>query len=368
MKRAWRVSHRAALIANAVEACSVAISDNPGPVLLSVPLNFFSESREETVPNVQRRMPTSVRSLAPVETIEGVLQVLRAANRPLILAGGGAASSQAQYEVTQLAETLNIPVVTTLSGQGVITKKHRLYGGFISTVGTPLAHRLINSCDVLLVLGSRLGEMETSSFDPEISIDVSKTKLIQIDIDARQIGRQYQVEMGVVSDVKLFAAALTKIALDNPVDSSVVDQGWVSNVDTETREWKEEIRRSSNWDAKPISVERMLSDIREVLPVDGIFLTDVGIRHMVAQQFDVHSPETHYVASGWGTMGGAVAAALGSKVGRPDVTVISEVGDGAFSSILSAVVTAVEHEIAVVWVVMNNFSYGSISVYQAKHG
>jgi acetolactate synthase-1/2/3 large subunit len=89
---------------------------------------------------------------------------------------------------------------------------------------------------------------------------------------------------------------------------------------------------------------------------------------MVAQQFDVHSPETHYVASGWGTMGGAVAAALGSKVGRPDVTVISEVGDGAFSSILSAVVTAVEHEIAVVWVVMNNFSYGSISVYQAKHG
>jgi acetolactate synthase-1/2/3 large subunit len=115
-------------------------------------------------------------------------------------------------------------------------------------------------------------------------------------------------------------------------------------------------------------VERLLGDIREVLPRDGIFLTDVGIRHQVAQQFDVYDPRDHYVASGWGTMGGAVAAALGAKLGAPDRAVVAEVGDGAFTSILSAVVTAVEHDIPVVWIVMNNFGYSSISVYQHKHG
>src|SRR4029077_15303085 len=99
----------------------------------------------------------------------------------------------------------------------------------------------------------------------------------------------------------------------------------------------------------------------------GIFLTDVGIRHQAAQQFPIYEQMTTYVASGWGTMGGAVGAALGAKLGRPKVSVIAEVGDGAFSAALSSVITAVEYSIPVTWVVMNNFGYSSIAVYQAKH-
>ncbi len=368
VKRAWRVSHRATLVPNAIEACNVALSGNPGPTVLSVPLNFFSEFRDETLTNLVNRRPTSYRSAAPEEQLILAFDLLSKGQRPLILAGGGAVNSQCQSEITELAELLKIPVITTLSGQGSIRKDHNLYGGFISTVGTPQAHRLINSCDVLLVLGSRLGEMETSSFDSAISINTSETKIIQVDIDPRQIGRQYPVAVGVVSDVKLLISEFLKLAKKVSSSNRSVPANWSSEIEVERKEWQKEIKDSSNWDGIPISVERMLSDIREVLPKEGIFLTDVGIRHIVAQQFDVYSSQTHYLASGWGTMGGAVAAALGAKVGCPDVPVISEVGDGAFSSVISSVITAVENDIAVVWVVMNNFGFSSISVYQAKHG
>jgi acetolactate synthase-1/2/3 large subunit len=250
----------------------------------------------------------------------------------------------------------------------VIPKDHDLYAGYTATVGTPVGHRLVNEADVVLALGTQLAEMETSSFKPSIAFRVPPTRLLQVDLDPTRIGRFYPVEQGIVADVATFLEQLWG-ALEER--HPAVD--WRSSErHRSTREeldaWADDIDANKVSDAQPIAVERLLGDIRAALPRDGIFLTDVGIRHQVAQQFEVYSPETLYVASGWGTMGGAVAAALGAKVAQPGRAVVSEVGDGAFSSILSAVVTAVEHDIPVVWVVMNNFAYSSINVYQHKHG
>lgn len=368
VKRAWRVAHRSTLIPNLVEAIRVATTGNPGPVLLSVPLNFFSEMREEEIPDARSQMPTDTVSTPRKSTIQNALDLLSGASNPVIIAGGGAVNADAQGALVEFAHTLGIPVVTTLSGCGVIPQDDDHHAGFMSTVGTPEAHRLVNGADVALVLGSRLGEMETSSWDREISLKGGQTKIIQVDIDPRQVGRFYPVQMGIVANARGFLEEANEVLRGMHTKPSKANSARIADIKGRVAAWKSEIRESSNWDAAPIAVERLLADIRAVLPRDGIFLTDVGIRHMVAQQFETYDPSRLYIGSGWGTMGGAVAAAIGAKLACPDVPVIAEVGDGAFSSIMGSVVTAVEHEVPVVWVVMNNFGYSSISVYQAKHG
>lgn len=368
VKRAWRVAHRDVLQHDVIRACAYAISGNPGPVLLDVPLDFFSARRAEQQPSTEGRVFNEQRTPAPEDRIAAAAELLGQSERPVIYTGGGAVLSEAQAEITELAEFLGAPVVSTLSGQGAIAQDHHLYAGYTATVGTPVAHELVNTADVILVLGSQLGEMETSSFRPDISFRVPPTQLIQVDIDALQIGKTYPVAVGIPGDIRTavdqLLGDLKQTLAPADLDASGRYRSWRARAD----EWQREIDECATSSEQPIVVERLLKDLRTALPRDGIFLTDVGIRHQVAQQFPVYAPMTHYVGSGWGTMGGAVGAAIGAKVARPDLPVIAEVGDGAFSSVLSAVVTAAEYNLDVVWVVMNNYGYSSISIYQAKHG
>jgi acetolactate synthase I/II/III large subunit len=364
VKRAWRIAHRDMLAHDTARACNFAVTGSPGPVLLDVPLDFFSERRTEAIPDVTRRMAHGYRVPAAQEQIVAAAQLLAASDHPVIYTGGGAVLSDAQAEITELAEYLGAPVISTLTGQGAIAQDHPLYAGYTATVGTPVAHELVKTADVILVLGSELGEMETSSFS---AFDVPPAKLIQVDIAAVQIGKNYPIEIGIQADVRTCADQLMRYLKETapPAEwqTSARFTQWRSKADA----WNADIAASAASDEQPVVVERLLRDLRTAVPRDGIFLTDVGIRHQVAQQFPVYAPMTHYVGSGWGTMGGAVAAAIGAKIARPDRVVVAEVGDGAFSSVLSAVVTAVEHGLGIVWVVMNNYGYSSISVYQAKH-
>jgi acetolactate synthase-1/2/3 large subunit len=368
VKRAWRVPNREAIVYDLMRAYSHSVTGKPGPVLLDVPMDLFSESSVQEIPDITKRLPTSTRSPGNVSEIEDATRLLVAAQRPVIFAGGGAVQSEAQAEVTALADYLGIPVVTTMSGQGAISQDHLLSAGYAATVGVPFAHQLINTADVVLVLGSELSEMDTSSWNPEFSFRVPPTRLIQIDIEPTQIGKSYPVEVGIIADVRTAVRQILDVARSTTGTRDWRSEEWFKELRAQIDGWEEEIAQQARSDAQPIGVERLLADIRTALPRDGIFLTDVGIRHNVAQQFPVYEQMTHYVGSGWGTMGGAVAAALGAKIGRPERAVVAEVGDGAFSSIMAAIITAVEYDLGITWVVMNNFGYSSISVYQKKHG
>lgn len=364
VKRAWRIAHRDMVVHDVVRACSFAVSGNPGPVLLDVPLDFFSERRTEAIPDVVRRMAHGYRVPAAQEQIVAAAQLFAASDHTVIYTGGGAVLSEAQAEITELAEYLGAPVISTLTGQGAIAQDHPLYAGYTATVGTSVAHELVKGADVILVLGSQLGEMETSSYR---AFAVPPAKLVQVDIVADQIGKNYPVEVGIQADVRTCVDQLLRYLKDTVPPAEWRESASFSQWRGKADAWNAEIAENATSDTQPIVVERLLKDLRTAVPRDGIFLTDVGIRHQVAQQFPVYGPMTHYVGSGWGTMGGAVAAAIGAKIAHPDRVVVAEVGDGAFSSVLSAVVTAVEHGLGIVWVVMNNYGYSSISVYQAKH-
>lgn len=368
VKRAWRVPHADMLLYDVARAFNYATTGCPGPVLVSVPMDLFSQPFAGETPALLQRRPSSQRIAADTALIARAAEILTRAERPLVYAGGGAILSEAWTQILELAEHLGIPVATSFAGHGVIATDHPLYAGYTATVGTPLAHELVRDADVVLVVGSRLAEMETSSWNAEVSFRVPPTRILQVDIEPTMIGKSYPVEVGLQGDAATVVAQLAE-----RIKARTPRRPWetsprITSIVQRRKAWRDELAEAARSGDYPMTPERLLADIRAELPPDGVFLTDVGIRHQVMQQFPTHAPLTTIVPNGWGTMGVAVGAVLGAKLARPDRVVIAEVGDGAFVAVNSAVATAVEYGINAVWVVMNNGGYSSISVYQAKHG
>jgi acetolactate synthase I/II/III large subunit len=197
---------------------------------------------------------------------------------------------------------------------------------------------------------------------------VPPTRVIQIDIDPSVIGRQYDVAVGLEAHARPALADLLE-ELRNRGVSVQPDDSWVASGELgELRAaWDEEIAAAVVTDQMPIQPERVLGELRRQMPDDGILFGDAGIRGVVAQMFPVKGPRLLHLPSGWGTMGFAVGASLGAKIGDPGRVVVAEIGDGGFTSVLGALVTAVEHQIPVVWVVRNNAAFSSIAVYHRKH-
>lgn len=364
-KRSWRVSHPDVLMHGIATAFRLATTGVPGPVLMSVPLDLFSHKQAFEVPDVATRRASAPRARPSIEGVAEAAALLSEARRPVILAGGGAVLADADEALTALAERLAIPVITTLSGQGAISKYHPLYGGFISPFGTKPAHAIIREADVVLVLGSRLAEFDLSSWST-IALDAARTKIIQVDADSAVIGRQYPVTVGLVADA---SAAATDILRALPNDTAPdADSSWMrTDLGGQIDEWDTEIAVGAKTDRLPIQPERLMAELRAALPADGILFCDAGLRGAIAQNFPVAGPRLIHFPSGWGTMGFAVGASLGAKYARPDVPVVAEIGDGGFTSVLSALITAVEYDIPVVWIVRNNALFSSIAVYHRKH-
>jgi acetolactate synthase I/II/III large subunit len=372
VKRAWRVSHPDLLTFGLATAYRIATTGAPGPVLLTVPLDLFSHRQNYEIPEIEARRATGVGPRPGHDELQVAAELLANAERPLLLAGGGAVLADADGAITQLAELLNMPVITTMSGQGAISKYHPLYAGFISPFGTRPAHALLQRADVVLVVGSKLAEFDMSSWSPEHTLRVPPTRVIQIDIEPTVIGRQYPVAVGLEANARL---ALEDLLAELHSSGSGSGSGsgksgsWDRTGDLGELHaaWDREIAEALVSDQKPIQPERLMGELRKQMPEDGILFADAGIRGGVAQTFPVSGPRLLHFPSGWGTMGFAVGATLGAKIAAPDRVVVAEVGDGGFTSVLGALVTAVEHNIPVVWVVRNNAAFSSISVYHRKH-
>jgi acetolactate synthase I/II/III large subunit len=368
VKRAWRVSHPDVLTYGVATAFRIATSDAPGPVLMSVPLDIFSHKQAYEIVNVPTRKPTGAGPRPNRSDVEAAAELIAGAERPIIFAGGGAVLADATEAITALAERLDCPVVTTLSGQGAISKYHPLYGGFISPFGTKPGHALLRAADRVLIVGSRLAEFDLSSWSPDHTLRVPPMQLIQIDIDATVIGRQYDVSLGLEADARLALEDILAELGEAPADGAGKDPWYQAPELAQVREeWDASIAEGKASDKRPIQPERLMAELREAMPADGILFCDAGLRGAIAQTFPVDGPRLLHFPSGWGTMGFAVGATLGAKVAEPERVVVAEVGDGGFTSVMGALVTAVEHDIPVVWVVRNNALFSSIAVYHRKH-
>jgi acetolactate synthase-1/2/3 large subunit len=218
-----------------------------------------------------------------------------------------------------------------------------------------------------LALGTRLAEADSSSWYKGVTFDQSKTTFLQIDIDPTEIGRNYPVEIGAIADLK---SALKQIlAAAKEIKPEGIDR---LELRKEIADYKEAFRESNRVISEdgrfPMTPQRILKDVKDILPKDAYIFTDVGWnKNGVAQQYDVTIPGTIHHPSGLATMGFGSAAILGAKLAAPDKKVITLVGDGGFGTNPSVIATAVEQNIPVVWIVMNNSAFGTIAGLENMH-
>lgn len=368
VKRAWRIDRAEAFPEILDKAFRLAESGRPGPVLISVPMDMFS--REIETECFERTYKDSHETIKPAlnpDTAKTIAWKLINAKNPLIHAGGGVLLAEASKELEELVDFLDIPVSRTLMGHGCISDRHPLLLGQTGFWGFEITHRKTLCADVILALGTRFAEADSSSWYKGVTFDQSKTTFLQIDIDPAEIGRNYPVEIGAVADIKL---ALRQIlAAAREIKPAGINRPELRKEIADYKKAFREANRAISEDGRfPMTPQRILKEVKEILPEDAYIFTDVGWnKNGVAQQYDITVPGTIHHPSGLATMGFGPAAVLGAKLAAPDKKVITLVGDGGFGANPSVIATAVEQDIPVVWVVMNNSAFGTIAGLENMH-
>jgi acetolactate synthase I/II/III large subunit len=361
VKRVIRVPRAAELAGQFDRALRESLSGNPGPVVLHVPLDFFSAPVDAPAPCPPVRVP---RPAPDPGLVDEATRLLAGSARPLIYCGGGTQSRLASAAITELAARFSIPVASTMSGQGVIAQDHPMSLGVTGAVGAAPANHAIRQADVILALGTRFPEMDASSWRPDYFAAVPPARLIHVDVDPRQFDRVFPAEVPVLADAAAAARALSAaLAQAGGPDTN----GWLESLAEVTRKWTSAVAQVAHDDGYPVEPAWLLRQLRSALPRETVLISGVGIRHAVAQHFDVYRPNSLVVGSGFGTMGQEVAAPIGASLGSPGQPVVALIGDGALLACLAALPTAAAERTDLVWVVLDNGGYASIATYQARH-
>jgi len=342
------------------QAFALMTNGRPGPVNIDIPLNVFVEQLDETSWKPDNHWPAVEWSRAAADpvSVDEALRLLQGASRPVIVVGHGLELSGAEPELLMLAEALQIPVATTPFGKGVFDPRHALSLGPTGRNGSYMANASCRNADVILALGTRFDDRATSAWLPGFTYNFPQSKLIHVDIDAAEIGRNFQTELGIIADAKLFLQQL--LALPRQGNDSN-RSAWLERIAGWRKRWEEATIAPRTSDAVPIRPERAVAELRKVMPADGIVLADVGIHHnWLVCEYEAWKTRTFLQTWGFASMGFAVAGSLGAKLAAPDRPVVAVAGDGAFMMNSTAVLTAVEYNIPVVWLVWNNFGYCSI--------
>jgi len=342
------------------QAFALMTNGRPGPVNIDIPLNVFVEPVDEASAKVDNHWPIAdwTRPAADPASVDEAFRMLQNAQRPVIVVGHGVELSGAEPEVLMFAEAFRIPVATTPFGKGVFDPRHELSLGPTGRNGSYMANAACRNADVILGLGTRFDDRATSAWLPGFTYNIPQSKLIHVDIDPTEIGKNFRPELGIIADAKIFLQQL--LALRRP-DTKSCHSSWLERIAGWRKRWEEATLAPRTSDAIPIRPERAVAELRRVVPADGIVLADVGVHHnWLVAEYEAWKTRTFLQTWGFASMGFAVAGALGAKLAAPDRPVVSLCGDGAFMMNSSAVLTAVEYNIPVVWMVWNNFGYCAI--------
>ena len=355
------------------QAFALMTNGRPGPVHIDVPLNVFVEPVDENAAEREEHWPETNwrRPAGDPQAIADAAKLLNAAERPVIVGGHGVELSNAEAALKAFAEATSIPVATTPFGKGVFDAGHPLSLGATGRNGSYMANAACRNADVILALGTRFDDRATSAWLPGFTYSIPPTKLIHVDIDSNEIGRNFQPAIGIIGDARLVLEQLLEFGAEAPsrheTRQEAAREAWLNRIAGWRKRWDEATKSPRTSDAVPIRPERVVHDLRRVVPEDGIVLVDVGAHHnwMVAE-YAARKPRTLVQTWGFASMGFGVAGPLGAKLAAPDRPVVTVCGEGGFLMMPSAVLTAVEYNIPVVWLVWNN--YGFIAIREQQLG
>ncbi|MBT3319782.1 MAG: biosynthetic-type acetolactate synthase large subunit [Clostridia bacterium] len=326
------------------EAFAFARAGRPGPVLIDITSDVFGEECEYIVPTETYAEFCKV-SDVPVQTIK---EMIDAAQRPVVLAGGGVVLSGAADELFEFAEKIDAPVASTLMGTSSFPGDHKLSTGLVGMHGTKASNMAFQNCDLLIVLGARFSDRVTG----DASKFASHAKIIQIDIDKSEVDKNIPTDLHVIQDIKC------ALGLLNSAVSKKTHQKWTDSV----YEWKVENEAHIPKDHLPRAVMHALYDN---LGEDTIVATDVGQHQMWTAQYYPFKKHNKFITSGGlGTMGFGLGAAIGAQVGSPDKHVIHITGDGSFRMNLNEMATTIRYNLPVITVLFDNNTLGMVRQWQ----
>jgi len=333
------------------QAFRVATSGVPGPVHLRIQshLGQITEQEAELDPLVEtmyRRAP-AFRPEPELERVRDALAALTSAQRPVILAGGGVIRSEASREVDELARKLNIPVATSLNAKAALVDNHPLNVGVPGAYSRDCANRVLAESDLVFFIGSHAGGQVTNNwmFPPP------GTKVVQLDIDPHELGRNYPNTVSIMGDAKVTLRRMIEAATARPAGEATA---WVKRAQQLVSDWRAENAATRNSNATPIRPERICKSISDVLPNNGVVVSDTGHAGIWTARFlELNQPGQSYFRTA-GSLGWGFPATLGVKCALPDRPVVCFTGDGGFYYHIAELETARRHNINAVIVVNNN--------------
>lgn len=339
------------------EAFHIAKTGRPGPVLIDVPKDVGNEEIDYIpVAPGDVNIPGYVPPIDGDELlIEAAIALLRNAERPLLYVGGGAIASNAHAEIQTLAEIFAAPVTTTLMGKGAVDEHHPLAVGMLGMHGTAYANFAVSQCDLLVAIGARFDDRVAGNLEKF----ASKAKVIHIDIDPAEVGKNRVPEVPIVGDVRAVLKTLLAKLTEQDTPDPQQTQSWRDQVDT----WKQDFPLVVPTYPDQISPQSVIVELTTQAP-HAYYTTDVGQHQMWAAQFLKNGPRQWISSAGLGTMGFGLPAAMGVQVALPEEQVICVSGDASFQMNLQELATLAQYSINVKTVILNNGWQGMVRQWQ----
>ena len=338
------------------EAFYLAKEGKPGPVVIDIPKDVTAQLTEYRGEDNARLIFESGSWKPSIEAIELAAEKILAAKQPVFYVGGGVVTADAAAELARAVELLNIPVTPTLMGLGGFPTAHPKCLGMLGMHGTYAANLAVAESDLLIAVGVRFDDRVTG----KLNTFAPNAEIVHIDIDASNIGKLRKPQIPVVADAKHALAALADRLEQESLDNDRLADWW-SQID----EWRSEVPLSCEYSDTEIKPQQLIETLHKVTNGDAIVVTDVGQHQMWAAQFYPFKRNRQFLTSGGlGTMGFGLPAAMGAQLACPDQMVVAVVGDGGFQMTNQEIITAIQYNIPLKVVIMNNGYLGMVRQWQ----
>lgn len=345
------------------DAFRTALSGKRGPVFLNIPRDLLdNQTIEQRLLRPSAYRPVDGRVQGDRDAVRRAVEVLSQAQRPLLLAGGGVIDADATAEAVALAELLGMALVPSYGHNDAVPNSHALYVGAPGNRGAPEALEAIYRADVVLALGSRLNQNSThwnySTVNPQ-------TRIVQVDIDVQEVGRNYPVEVGIVGDAKAVAQQLLEALRPAKHDKR---SAWRAEIAALAARRKARLVEEHSLKGNPMMPQRVYPELRKVLPKDCMVTLDAGVAPGLSyDRLAFELPRTFFNYAGHGGLGMGYSVGLGTKLGCPERPAVSIQGDGGFLYTSQELNTAVRHRIPLVSIVLNNSCHGAEKAQQQRY-
>jgi len=366
VKGSWTVTSAAQLPRVMTESFRVALGGRPGPVLVDVPMDVQVEKIDTAVPSVDRHL-FGGRLRPDSDKIVEAAKLLLAAERPVVLVGGGVVMSDASEEAVGIAEFLGAPALCTFRGdsKGGFPEDHELYGFHPGNIGNAVSNEVARSADVILAVGVTFSDETTSSYSPGVTFQIPPSKLIHIDIDQHELGKNYPTEIGIVADAKAALQDLMEAMKNLRRRGGPRTSAWLKRFKKLKGNWESEMENMRK--ESPMGIPNVVAAMRDRFPKSTIVTVSAGLpQEIMSQQWIAYGPRTFISSGGFSTMGFGLPAAIGAKLARPGVPVAAVEGDGSFMMNSVELATAVQLEIPLAVIVLNNRGWVSIRDLQIR--